>query len=81
MAVAQASSRHGGTEWTPVKSAIAVVLTIGALYYARELLIPFALALILSFLLTPPVTWLEKIGLRRSISVLLVLLFSFALLV
>ena len=46
---------------------------IAVLYFAREVLIPFAIALTLTFLLTPVVTFLQRIRLPRVASVLLVL--------
>ena len=36
------------------------VLVIVVLYWAQAVLVPFALAVLLTFVLTPPVTWLEK---------------------
>jgi predicted PurR-regulated permease PerM len=63
-----------------LKSTLIIGLAIGALYYARELLIPFALALLLSFLLTPPVAWLEKLRLGRIPTVLIVLTLAFSIL-
>jgi len=44
--------------------------TIAALYFAREILIPFAFALILTFLLTPVVALLQRLHLGRVVSVL-----------
>jgi predicted PurR-regulated permease PerM len=58
---------------------ITIAIVIAALYYGKEVLIPFALALLLSFVLTPPVTWLEKLRLARIPSVLLVLVVAFAM--
>jgi predicted PurR-regulated permease PerM len=58
---------------------IAFVLAIAALFFGRELFIPLALALVFSFLLTPPVSLLEKIRLGRVPSVLAVLVLSFTL--
>jgi len=55
---------------------IALVLSIGALYFAREVLIPFALAVLLSFFLTPAVKTLERWRLGRIVSVGIVLLVS-----
>ena len=46
---------------------IAFVLAIAALYFGRELFIPLALAFVLSFLLTPIVSLLEKTGLDGSL--------------
>src|ERR1039457_3194069 len=54
-----------------------IALVIVALYFGREVLIPLALAVILTFLLTPIVSRLEKLRLGRSLSVLLVLLIGF----
>ncbi|MBV9766590.1 MAG: AI-2E family transporter [Acidobacteriaceae bacterium] len=48
------------------------------LYFGKEVLIPFALAVLLSFLLTPPVTWLERLRIGRAPSVLFVLLVAFS---
>jgi predicted PurR-regulated permease PerM len=49
-----------------------MVIAVAALYLGREVLVPFALALLLSFLLTPPVGWLEKLRLGRIPSALLI---------
>ena len=58
---------------------IALALAIGALYFGRQIFIPLALALVLSFLLTPLVTLLERGHMRRLPAVLVVLIFCFAL--
>jgi predicted PurR-regulated permease PerM len=58
---------------------IAFVLAIAALYFGRELFIPLALAFVLSFLLTPIVSLLEKTRIGRVASVLTVLILSFVL--
>jgi predicted PurR-regulated permease PerM len=54
-----------------------IALVIAALYFGREVLIPLALAVILTFLLTPIVSRLEKLRLGRIPAVLLVLLIGF----
>lgn len=58
------------------KSRVSLVLTgslaVAALYFAREVLIPLALAVLLSFLLAPLVTRLEAWKFRRVPSVLVV---------
>jgi predicted PurR-regulated permease PerM len=64
--------------WTLVPL-LASVIAIAALFLGREVLIPFALALLLSFVLTPPVTWLEKLRLGRIASVLIVLTLAFSM--
>jgi len=57
---------------------VAILLTIAALYFAREILVPFAAAVLLSFLLTPPVRRLERWRLGRLPSVFLVFFSSMA---
>ena len=52
------------------------VVVIATLYFARIVLVPFVLAMLFSFLLTPLVTGLEKRRLPRSVSVLLVVILS-----
>lgn len=56
---------------------ITVIAVIAGLYFGKEVLIPFALAVLLSFLLSPAVTWLEKLKLGRAPSVFLVLAVTF----
>lgn len=51
------------------------------LYFARAVLIPFAFALVLTFLLAPVVAWLQKIGLHRHPSVALAIFISLGTLV
>ena len=59
----------------------AVVLVAGiiaALYFTREILVPLAFALTLTFLLTPAVTLLERLRIGRVPSVILTVLASMA---
>jgi predicted PurR-regulated permease PerM len=49
---------------------------IAALYFAREILIPLAFALVLSFLLTSPVAWLQKLLLSRVAAVVIVIVLA-----
>ena len=58
---------------------IALALAIATLYLGRQIFIPLALALVLTFLLTPLVSLLEKCRLGRVPAVLVVLVFGFAL--
>src|SRR3954462_11618946 len=53
--------------------------TMAMLYFGRHIFIPLALALVLSFLLSPLVAGLQKAHLGRVPSVLAVMLFCFAL--
>jgi len=59
--------------------AVVLVGTIAAAYFAREILIPFAFALILTFLLTPVVALLEKLHTGRILAVLTTVLLSIAI--
>jgi predicted PurR-regulated permease PerM len=51
---------------------------IVALYFTREILIPFAFALTLTFLLTPVVAFLQRLHVGRIVSVLATVLVSIA---
>jgi predicted PurR-regulated permease PerM len=55
---------------------VVAVAAIAALYFARVVLIPFALALLFTFILTPVVRILERIRLRRIPSTILVVLLT-----
>jgi predicted PurR-regulated permease PerM len=55
------------------------VLVVAVLYWAQAVLVPLALALLLTFVLTPPVSWLQR-WVGRVPAVLLVVTLVFALL-
>jgi len=57
---------------------VSSVVIIAALYFAKVVLVPFALAILLTFILAPPVGWLERIHLPRILAVLIVVLSSMA---
>jgi predicted PurR-regulated permease PerM len=57
---------------TPVLTLIATILSVAALYFARSILVPLALAVLIAFILSPVVTWLEKIRIGRVASVVVV---------
>src|SRR5579864_7938644 len=70
---ARASSRLRGE--------LGMVVLIGAvatLYFAREILVPFAFALTLTFLLTPVVALLQRLHTGRVVSVLTTVLVAVA---
>src|SRR5688572_2573344 len=46
-----------------------VILVVGCLYWAKPVLVPTALSLLLTFLLSPVATWLQKRGLPRALAV------------
>ena len=55
-----------------------VIGTVAVLYFARQVFIPFAVALTLSFLLNPLVAWVQKCRLGRVWAVLVVVTLSTA---
>ncbi|HEY7313800.1 MAG TPA: AI-2E family transporter [Gemmataceae bacterium] len=57
-----------------------LVLVTACLYWARQVLIPVALAVLLAFILTPAVSALQRRGLGRLPSVILVVLLALLLL-
>ena len=61
-------------------SLLSVVFVVAVLYFAREIFVPLALAILFSFLLAPLVTRLRHWGLWRMPSVLIVVAFAFAVL-
>ena len=54
------------------------VIVVAIMFFAREVLIPLALAGILSFMLAPPVRALQRLRLPRSLAVTIVVLIAFA---
>jgi predicted PurR-regulated permease PerM len=56
---------------------VTIALVTAALYFAREVLIPLALAVLITFILTPSVQRLQKMRLGRVPSVLLVVVLAF----
>jgi predicted PurR-regulated permease PerM len=60
-------------EWSTLALLGTLVAILGFLYFAKEIFIPIAFALALSFILTPPTTWLQRIHLGRVPAVLIVM--------
>jgi predicted PurR-regulated permease PerM len=56
-----------------------IVLAIGGLYFGRDIFIPFALAVLLSFALTPLVNWLRRLKLPRIAAVIVAVALAFVL--
>jgi predicted PurR-regulated permease PerM len=56
----------------PLLAVITAIIGVATLYFARSVLVPLALAVLFTFLLTPPVGWLERIHLGRILSALVV---------
>ena len=59
---------------------VSIVVVIAGLYFGRQVLIPLALAVVLSFLFSPAVSWLERRRLGRVPSVIIVTVLSLSLL-
>jgi predicted PurR-regulated permease PerM len=57
-----------------------LVLVIGILYWAQKVLIPVALAVLLTFILAPVVLFFQRRGLRRVLAVLVVVVLAFTFL-
>jgi predicted PurR-regulated permease PerM len=64
--------------WLNNEPLLVLGLVLLTLYFARDLLIPFAMALTLNFLLAPAVIKLERLRLRRLSAVMLVVLLASA---
>jgi predicted PurR-regulated permease PerM len=64
-----------------LQTAVGLLIGIAVLYVGREVLIPIALALLLSFLLAPPMERLKRLGLGKTFAALLVVVLSFSALV
>lgn len=67
-------SAQPSTAWQTFAGCVLVVLV---LYWAQTVLVPVALALLLTFVLSTPVTWLERrIGRATSVLTTAVLVFT-----
>ena len=62
-----------------VALAVLAVIIVTALYLGREVFVPVALAILLSFVLAPPVAFLQRLRVPRAIAVVGVVLFAFAI--
>src|SRR5215469_898026 len=69
------SPPHGLTILDPLAT---IILLVATPRYARNVLVPFFLAILLTFILSPVATWLEKLGLRRVPAVAAVILLFMA---
>src|SRR5215218_6744543 len=64
---------------SPILTAGGIVLAIGGLYFGRDIFIPFALAVLLSFAVTPLVNWLRRLRLPRIAAVIIAVALAFVL--
>ena len=72
------ATSSGNTPPLPVALAVAG-LVIAALYFGSDLFVPLALAILLSFILTPLVVLLRKFRVPRAPAVILVVAFAFTM--
>jgi predicted PurR-regulated permease PerM len=61
-----------------VATAILAVIIIAMLYFGREIFVPIALAILLSFVLAPVVVILQRIHVPRGLAVVSVAILAFA---
>ncbi len=76
----QGSSGHGTETLSSLIAVVTVVLIIASLNWAQAVVIPVALAMLLTFLLSPVAGALERLALGRIVSVILVVVLTFSLL-
>jgi len=67
-----------GRKSAPSQLALTAVAVLACLYFGRDVLIPFALAVLITFLLSSPVGWLQRLKFGRVASVLIVLIITYA---
>jgi predicted PurR-regulated permease PerM len=69
---------HSVVQGSALSSVLLAAVIVGGLYFAREILVPIALAVLLSFVLAPAVTLLQRIQVPRSLAVIAVVSVAFA---
>jgi predicted PurR-regulated permease PerM len=70
-----------GASFTGLATLAVAVITIAALYFGREVFMPMALALLLSFALGPGVLLLRRCHVNRTLAVVAVAVLAFAVIV
>ena len=70
-----ASDTRAGT----LQGLLIATIVIGGLYFGREVLLPLAVAILLSFVLTPPLLLLRRIKVPRALAVAIVVITAFAI--
>jgi predicted PurR-regulated permease PerM len=72
---------RGASQISPGFFGVLILLTVGLvvafLYFARDVIVPIALAILLSFLLAPAVRWLRRWHIGRVTAVTLTVLMAF----
>lgn len=73
----QEHARGSAHTFDTLATVLLLVLTTAILYFAREILVPIAIAVLLSFVLSPPVKLLRNLGLGKTIAVGIVVFSTF----
>jgi predicted PurR-regulated permease PerM len=73
------SSSAAGNQAAVLQGLLIAVVVVAALYFGRDVLLPLALAIWLSFVLTPLLLLLRRIKLPRVLAVAIVVTFAFGL--
>jgi predicted PurR-regulated permease PerM len=63
---------------SPMMTTLVMVVVVASLYFGREIFVPIALSILLSFALAPPVRWLRAVHVPRIAAVLIVVSLAFA---
>jgi predicted PurR-regulated permease PerM len=71
-------SQSNPVSGSTLSSVLLVVVVVASLYFGREVLVPIALAILLSFVLSPLVRLLQKVYFPRGLAVVVVGLVAFA---
>lgn len=67
------------TSYSFISMLISIALVLAFMYWARVIVIPVALSILITFLLVPTVNWLEKIYIPRVLAVILMTVISLSL--
>ena len=67
------------TRANTLQGLLIATIVIGGLYFGREVLLPLAVAILLSFVLTPPLLLLRRLKVPRVLAVALVVITAFAI--
>jgi len=70
---------HKSLKLSPLVVAGTLMLIVASMYWARPVLIPVALAMLLTFLLSPVDSALQRLGVGRAVSVALLAMIAFSL--
>src|ERR1044071_6060091 len=71
----------GGSPVTGIGPLAVAVITVASLYFGREVFVPMALAILLSFALGPPVLLLRRWRIGRAPAIAAVVILAFAVIV